>query len=72
VGSKFEKRRGENKIFGRGGGILFLSSNMLVCRRRRRRERRWTVGSQARTVLQLEARTRTGCHKFAIFSVRRK
>jgi hypothetical protein len=45
---------------------------MLVCRRRRRRERRWTVGSQARTVLQLEARTRTGCHKFAIFSVRRK
>jgi hypothetical protein len=24
---------------------------------------------QARTVLQLEARTRDGCHKFAIFSV---
>ena len=32
------------------------------------RMKRWS-GSQARTVLQLEARTKNGCHKFAIFSV---
>ena len=57
------------KSLGTKHRMIMLQQRMIICCLCFLwRMKRWS-GSQARTVLQLEARTKNGCHKFAIFSV---